>query len=76
MIARASVPSGIQFEIIPPGKAARPIEAIAEDEGKECRRSITFRLKINSSDKGYNFSTSFKIPLRRSLQELWRVEYG
>lgn len=35
MIIRGSDPSGIQFEIISPGKAARPIEAIAEDEGKD-----------------------------------------
>lgn len=31
---QCSDPSGMQFEIIPPGKAARPIEAIAEVEGE------------------------------------------
>lgn len=35
MILRVSDPSGIQFEIIPTGKVAIPIEAIVGDEGKD-----------------------------------------
>ena len=35
MITRVSDPSGMKLEVVPPGKAARSIEAIPEDEEKE-----------------------------------------